>query len=220
MAVQGAPVKIVSPCEGTGYEIGSMSIIKGARNLDNAKKWYDWALTAGGAEPRRRRPTSRIRCRRTRRAVPAGEVAEARRDQADQLRLRQIRLVGGAPAAAVQVGQRGEEPAEVSAVRGAPHAWGRGMNRGAQAWVALGWVGFALLPWHLARGEWYESVRRLHGAGGPRSAAGSRARPARAWWLAPIVVPLLLGDLAADRPAARRNRRRAGSSPPACSASR
>jgi iron(III) transport system substrate-binding protein len=23
-----------------------MSIIKGARNLDNAKKWYDWALTA------------------------------------------------------------------------------------------------------------------------------------------------------------------------------
>jgi iron(III) transport system substrate-binding protein len=46
MAVQGAPVKIVSPCEGTGYEIGSMSIIKGARNLENAKKWYDWALTA------------------------------------------------------------------------------------------------------------------------------------------------------------------------------
>jgi iron(III) transport system substrate-binding protein len=46
MAIQGAPVTIVSPCEGTGYEIGSMSIIKGARNLDNAKKWYDWALTA------------------------------------------------------------------------------------------------------------------------------------------------------------------------------
>jgi iron(III) transport system substrate-binding protein len=45
-AVNGAPVKIVSPCEGTGYEIGSMSIIKGAKNLDNAKKWYDWALSA------------------------------------------------------------------------------------------------------------------------------------------------------------------------------
>jgi iron(III) transport system substrate-binding protein len=43
--VSGAPIKAVSPCEGTGYEIGSMSIIKGARNLDNAKKWYDWALT-------------------------------------------------------------------------------------------------------------------------------------------------------------------------------
>jgi len=50
MAVQGAPVKIVSPCEGTGYEIGSMSIVKGARNLDNAKKWYDWALTPPAQE--------------------------------------------------------------------------------------------------------------------------------------------------------------------------
>src|SRR5438067_4854679 len=45
-ALGGANLKIVSPCEGTGYEIGSMSIIKGAKNMDNAKKWYDWALTA------------------------------------------------------------------------------------------------------------------------------------------------------------------------------
>ena len=45
MVVEGGPVKVVAPCEGTGYEIGSMTIIKGARNLDNAKKWYDWALT-------------------------------------------------------------------------------------------------------------------------------------------------------------------------------
>ncbi len=44
--VEGFPVKSVAPCEGTGYEIGSMSIIKGAKNLENAKKWYDWALTA------------------------------------------------------------------------------------------------------------------------------------------------------------------------------
>jgi iron(III) transport system substrate-binding protein len=44
-AVDGAPIKPVAPCEGTGYEIGSMSIIKGARNLDSAKKYYDWALT-------------------------------------------------------------------------------------------------------------------------------------------------------------------------------
>ena len=41
----GFPVKIVVPCEGTGYEVGSMSIVRGARNLDNAKKFYDWALT-------------------------------------------------------------------------------------------------------------------------------------------------------------------------------
>lgn len=43
---QGFPIKTVAPCEGTGYEIGSMSIIKGARNLESAKKFYDWALTA------------------------------------------------------------------------------------------------------------------------------------------------------------------------------
>lgn len=46
MTAEGFPIKTVGPCEGTGYEIGSMSIIKGAKNLDNAKKWYDWALTA------------------------------------------------------------------------------------------------------------------------------------------------------------------------------
>lgn len=41
---EGFPVKAIAPCEGTGYEIGSMSIVKGARNLDNAKTWYDWSL--------------------------------------------------------------------------------------------------------------------------------------------------------------------------------
>jgi iron(III) transport system substrate-binding protein len=41
----GFPVGAGVPCEGTGYEIGSMSIIKGARNLDAAKKFVDWALT-------------------------------------------------------------------------------------------------------------------------------------------------------------------------------
>ncbi|MEM7301313.1 MAG: ABC transporter substrate-binding protein [Pseudomonadota bacterium] len=45
-AVSGFPIKVVAPCEGTGYEIGSMSIIKGARNMEEAKKFYDWALTA------------------------------------------------------------------------------------------------------------------------------------------------------------------------------
>jgi iron(III) transport system substrate-binding protein len=44
--VSGFPIVTVAPCEGTGYEIGSMSIIEGARNLENAKKFYDWALTA------------------------------------------------------------------------------------------------------------------------------------------------------------------------------
>lgn len=45
-AVAGFPVTVVAPCEGTGYEIGSMSIIEGARNMDEAKQFYDWALSA------------------------------------------------------------------------------------------------------------------------------------------------------------------------------
>ncbi len=42
----GFPIVTVAPCEGTGYEIGSMSLIKGARNPEAAKQFYDWALSA------------------------------------------------------------------------------------------------------------------------------------------------------------------------------
>jgi len=45
-AAQGFPVATVTPSEGTGAEIGSMSLVKGARNLENARKLYEWALTA------------------------------------------------------------------------------------------------------------------------------------------------------------------------------
>ncbi|MEP7180642.1 MAG: ABC transporter substrate-binding protein [Betaproteobacteria bacterium] len=43
--VAGFPVKPILPCEGVGYEVGSMAIIKGTHNLDSAKKFVDWALT-------------------------------------------------------------------------------------------------------------------------------------------------------------------------------
>ena len=45
VAKHNKPVAVVSPCEGTGYEIGSMSLIKGAKHLDEAKQFYDWALS-------------------------------------------------------------------------------------------------------------------------------------------------------------------------------
>ena len=45
-AVAGFPIEVVAPCEGTGYEIGSMSIIEGSRNPDEAMQFYDWALSA------------------------------------------------------------------------------------------------------------------------------------------------------------------------------
>jgi iron(III) transport system substrate-binding protein len=45
-AVAGFPAASAAPCEGTGYEIGSMSIVSGARNPDGARRFVDWALTA------------------------------------------------------------------------------------------------------------------------------------------------------------------------------
>ncbi len=47
---KGFPLQLVAPCEGTGYEIGGLSIIKGARNMENAKKFVDWALSKEGQE--------------------------------------------------------------------------------------------------------------------------------------------------------------------------
>jgi len=40
------PLVLTFPEEGTGYEIGGMGILKGAKHLDAAQKWFDWALTA------------------------------------------------------------------------------------------------------------------------------------------------------------------------------
>ncbi len=44
-AKNGLPITVISPTEGTGYEVGSMSLIAGARNLDEAKIFFDWALS-------------------------------------------------------------------------------------------------------------------------------------------------------------------------------
>ena len=39
------PLVLTFPEEGTGYEIGGMAILKGAKNMQAAQLWYDWALT-------------------------------------------------------------------------------------------------------------------------------------------------------------------------------
>lgn len=49
-AVRGSPLETVAPCEGTGYEVGSMSLIEGGPNPDNAKLFYDWVLTPAAQE--------------------------------------------------------------------------------------------------------------------------------------------------------------------------
>ncbi len=47
---QGYPLVITFPSEGTGYEIASISLIKGGPQPELAKKLYDWALTKRAAE--------------------------------------------------------------------------------------------------------------------------------------------------------------------------
>lgn len=39
------PLKLTFPKEGTGYEIGGMAIVKGAKHPQAARLWFDWALT-------------------------------------------------------------------------------------------------------------------------------------------------------------------------------
>jgi len=45
LKVEGAPVVITMPEEGTGYEVASMSLVKGGKDPVNAKKLYDWILS-------------------------------------------------------------------------------------------------------------------------------------------------------------------------------
>ena len=40
------PLVLTFPEEGTGYEIGGMAILKGAKHPQAARLWYDWALTS------------------------------------------------------------------------------------------------------------------------------------------------------------------------------
>jgi len=45
LKVEGAPVVITIPEDGTGYEVASMSLVKGGKDAVNAKKLYDWILS-------------------------------------------------------------------------------------------------------------------------------------------------------------------------------
>ena len=41
-------VKSTAPCEGTGYEIGGIALVKGSRNREAAKKYYDFLMSPAG----------------------------------------------------------------------------------------------------------------------------------------------------------------------------
>jgi len=42
------PLELTFPAEGTGYEIGGQAILKGAKNIQAAHLWYDWAISPEG----------------------------------------------------------------------------------------------------------------------------------------------------------------------------
>ena len=42
------PVKTAAPCEGTSYEIGGIAMVKGQRNKEAAKQYYDWLMSPAG----------------------------------------------------------------------------------------------------------------------------------------------------------------------------
>ena len=41
-------VKSAAPCEGTSFEIGGIALIKGARNRESARKYYNWLMSPAG----------------------------------------------------------------------------------------------------------------------------------------------------------------------------
>jgi iron(III) transport system substrate-binding protein len=42
------PVKTIAPCEGTSYEVGGIAMVKGQRNKEAAKRYYDWLMSPAG----------------------------------------------------------------------------------------------------------------------------------------------------------------------------
>jgi iron(III) transport system substrate-binding protein len=48
LADEGYPVQVVFPSEGVGYEVAAMSILKGAQNMDEARKLVDWITSKDG----------------------------------------------------------------------------------------------------------------------------------------------------------------------------
>jgi len=47
---QGYPVSVVFPKEGVPYEVASVSILKGAKNLADAQKLIDWVVSKAGQQ--------------------------------------------------------------------------------------------------------------------------------------------------------------------------
>ena len=44
------PVYSAAPCEGTGYEVGGIALVKGSRNREAARRYYDWLMSPAGQQ--------------------------------------------------------------------------------------------------------------------------------------------------------------------------
>lgn len=42
---KGAPIEVIAPSEGVGWDVEAFGIVKGAKNMDAAKKFADWSIT-------------------------------------------------------------------------------------------------------------------------------------------------------------------------------
>lgn len=50
LKINGAPIKLIAPKDGTGFEIASMSLIKNGKEPEEAKVLFDWLLTKRGQD--------------------------------------------------------------------------------------------------------------------------------------------------------------------------
>jgi len=50
LKTKGAPIDIIVPEEGVGWEMQAVAILKGTKNLETAKTFVDWAVTEGAME--------------------------------------------------------------------------------------------------------------------------------------------------------------------------
>jgi iron(III) transport system substrate-binding protein len=50
LKAEGANLEINAPVEGSGYELASMSLIRGGKDQLNARKLYDWVLSSANAQ--------------------------------------------------------------------------------------------------------------------------------------------------------------------------
>ena len=108
----GFPIRLVVPCEGTGYEVGSMSIVRGAPHLANARRFYDWALSPAAQQIAG--DTKNFQMPSNKATRDSRRDAGFRRDEADPIRLRPVCECDRTPAAAGEMGSRSQCAAAMS----------------------------------------------------------------------------------------------------------